>query len=79
MKIALLALCSILSVAGLVLAEDAPSTQPAKPINTICPIEHGKVDPGITVEYKGKVIAFCCDGCPEQFQKDPEKYMKELK
>ena len=28
-------------------------------------------------EYKGKTYYFCCAGCPEQFDKDPEKYLKE--
>lgn len=30
------------------------------------------------VDYKGKRIYFCCAGCPDEFKKDPEKYMKKL-
>jgi len=28
----------------------------------------------LSTEYKGKVYYFCCAGCPEEFQKNPEKY-----
>lgn len=47
----------------------------AKPINKICPVEGGEVDPEATITHKGKVIAFCCDGCDETFKKDPAKYL----
>lgn len=65
-------------------AEQAPATQPTtKPtaINKQCPVnpDHA-VDPKApTVTYKGKVIGFCCEDCIEDFNKDPEKYMKDLK
>ncbi|MFC1670759.1 YHS domain-containing protein [Spirochaetota bacterium] len=29
--------------------------------------------------YKGKVVYFCCDGCKNRFDKEPEKYMEKLK
>lgn len=28
-------------------------------------------------DYEGVRYYFCCDGCPEQFKKDPEKYAKK--
>ena len=28
------------------------------------------------VVYNGKTYYFCCSGCPEEFAKDPEKYIK---
>jgi YHS domain-containing protein len=55
----------------------------AKPINKLCPVEKGEVDPEVTVEHDGKVIGFCCSGCDTEFKKEPAKYMavveKELK
>jgi len=54
----------------------APS---AVPVNKICPVMGGKVDPKMTTVYKGKTIGFCCGACPGEFKKDPEKYMKNLK
>ena len=58
------------------------ATQPAaaKPVNKTCPVE-GKdheVDPKVTVVYKGKTIGFCCKDCVEEFEKDPDKYIKRL-
>ena len=71
-------------VAVKVSAEDkAASSQPAtKPaiVNKKCPISGEDVDPkGKTVTYKGKTVGFCCDDCIEKFEKDPDKYAKDLK
>ncbi len=75
--------------ASFVVAADKPktpttkpaATQPAaKPVNKTCPVE-GKdheVDPKVTVVYKGKTIGFCCKDCQEEFEKDPDKYIKRL-
>lgn len=47
--------------------------------NEVCPVMGNKVNPkSPTVEYKGKVIGFCCAGCDAKFKKDPETYMKNL-
>ena len=47
--------------------------------NKVCPVKGEEVDSEApTFEYKGKVIGFCCPGCDKKFQKDPEKYMKNL-
>lgn len=47
--------------------------------NAYCPVMGDEVDAEVkTVEYKGKVIGFCCKSCIKKFQKDPEKYLKNL-
>jgi YHS domain-containing protein len=47
--------------------------------NKVCPVKGEEVDADSpTVEYNGKVIGFCCPGCDSKFQKDPEKYLKNL-
>ncbi len=47
--------------------------------NTICPVMGNPVDPKApTIEYKGKLIGFCCDGCDDKFKAEPEKYLKNL-
>ena len=58
-----------------------PTTQAAgKIVNKKCPVGGEDVDPkGKTVVYKGKTIGFCCDDCIKDFEKDPEKYAKNLK
>jgi YHS domain-containing protein len=86
-------ICSIaaafMGIATLVMAETpkGPTTKPAatqpvagKPINKYCAVE-GKdheVDPKVFVIYKGKTVGFCCKDCQEEFEKDPEKWMKRL-
>ncbi len=55
------------------------ATKPAI-ANKKCPVGGEDVDPkGKTVTYKGKTVGFCCDDCVEKFQKDPEKYAKDMK
>src|SRR3954469_11359617 len=56
-------------------AKDSKKKEESKPINKICPVEGGDVDPEVTTVYKGKKIGFCCDSCPDKFKKDPAKYM----
>lgn len=43
-----------------------------------CPVMGGKIDKDIFTEYKGKKVYFCCPGCIETFEKDPEKYINKL-
>ena len=49
-------------------------------VNSVCPVMGGKVekDTPYKVEYKGKVIGFCCGECLEKFNADPEKYAQKL-
>lgn len=47
--------------------------------NMVCPVMGNKVDvDGPTVEYNGKLYGFCCPGCDAKFEKNPEKYSKNL-
>jgi len=50
----------------------------AKP-QTVCPVLAGNIDKNIYVDYQGKRIYFCCQGCDVEFKNNPEKYMKKLK
>ncbi len=50
-----------------------------KIFNEVCPILGEPIsDRAPVVEYKGKLIGFCCKGCDKSFTADPEKYMKNL-
>jgi YHS domain-containing protein len=62
-------------------ADTPPSTQESKKaINKFCAVNtKDEVDPDVTVEYKGKIIGFCCKDCIPKFKAEPEKYMKDLK
>jgi YHS domain-containing protein len=83
MKAFVIAAMLCVGVAGWMNVSHAASpatTQKAQPVNKKCPVGGHDVDPkGQTIEYKGKVIGFCCDDCIADFKKDPEKYMKDLK
>jgi YHS domain-containing protein len=47
--------------------------------NKVCPVMGNKVDvEGPTIEYNGKLYGFCCPGCDAKFEKNPEKYSKNL-
>ncbi len=43
-----------------------------------CPVMGGAIRKDIYVDYKGKRIYFCCPACPDEFKKNPDKYMKKL-
>ena len=59
--------------------DNTKETANAQAWNKVCPVKGEEIDADApTVEYNGKVIGFCCPGCDSKFQKDPEKYMKNL-
>ena len=60
---------------------EAPTTAPStQPVNKMCAVMHeDAVDPKVTVVYKGMVVGFCCKDCIKDFNKDPEKYVKNMK
>ena len=45
---------------------------------TVCPVMGGAIDKKSFTEYKGKKVYFCCAGCKEKFEKEPEKYLAKL-
>ncbi len=50
---------------------------------TICPVMNAPVNKDIAEkkdlvrEYKGQKYYFCCSDCPPEFDKNPEKYLKD--
>ena len=71
-KTLLISLVVLALAAGPALAADQPKPQ------TLCPVLGGNIDKKVYVDYQGKRIYFCCQGCDAEFKKDPEKYMKKL-
>lgn len=53
----------------------APKTITAQ---KLCPVTGDPINPNIFVDYDGRRIYFCCDMCPAQFKKEPEKFLKKL-
>jgi YHS domain-containing protein len=59
--------------------EDEGVTLEKTPVpQTTCPVMGGKINKSLYADYEGKRVYFCCAGCPEQFKKDPAKYVKKL-
>jgi hypothetical protein len=60
-------------------AATAPATQAAAIDvgNTKCAVmPDDDVTPGKTVVYQGKTYHFCCEECPKEFLKNPDKVIK---
>jgi len=45
---------------------------------TTCPVMGGAIDKALFAEYQGKKVYFCCPGCKEKFEAEPEKYIAKL-
>ncbi len=43
-----------------------------------CPVQHGKINKDLYVDYKGQRIHFCCKDCIPIFNKNPEAYLKRM-
>ena len=43
-----------------------------------CPVMGGAINKELYTEYKDKKVYFCCAGCKEKFEKEPEKYLSKL-
>lgn len=50
----------------------------AKPINDKCPVSNKAADPGETVTFEGKLVAFCCGDCKAKFEANPSKFAAKL-
>jgi YHS domain-containing protein len=56
-------------------ASEAAEVVTAALEQTTCPIMGGAINKNVFIEYKGN---FCCPGCEDQFEKEPEKYVAKL-
>jgi len=48
---------------------------------TTCVVSHdslGGMGETVDAMYDGRLIRFCCKGCVKSFNKNPEKYLKEI-
>lgn len=58
----------------------APAMDEIKPAvtNKECPVSGGKVNPQYRTEYNGQYVYVCCQGCLDEFKKDPEKFVAKM-
>lgn len=43
----------------------------------VCGMEVDEKAASAKSDYRGKTYYFCCSGCKESFDKEPEKYVRE--
>ena len=88
-KFGTILLLASLLLAGLIVLNGCKKSEPAAPAETkevaaaaieqtVCPIMGGAINKSMFTEYKGKKVYFCCAGCKEKFEKEPEKYLAKL-
>jgi YHS domain-containing protein len=44
----------------------------------VCGMKVKKVEAPAVFDYKGKRYYFCAEACKERFEKEPEKYIKNI-
>jgi len=82
-------LASLLLIGLLPLTGCKKKSEPAAPAETkeiasvtieqtTCPIMGGVINKDIFTEYKGKKVYFCCPGCKEKFEANPQDYVAKL-
>lgn len=69
--------CFVMALAaGLVLAQDGGK----KIVNRKCPLKpDARVDTAQTMEYKGKLVGFCCSDCVDKFKANPAAHAAAIK
>ena len=92
-KYNLIIVLAALSLVGLVVLGGCKESEPEGPSGTVpevptatavageqtmCPIMDAPINKSIFVEYKGKKVYFCCQGCEDKFKAEPEKYLAKL-
>lgn len=56
----------------------ASSIISAAPVNTTCIMSGKPIKEGVTSEYKGKTVGFCCTNCKARFDSNPDKFGKKV-
>jgi len=46
--------------------------------NKLCPVSGGPVSEKFRTEYKGQFVYMCCEGCLNEFNKNPESFVAKM-
>jgi YHS domain-containing protein len=46
--------------------------------NKMCPVSGGSVVEKYRAEYKGQYVYLCCEGCVNEFNKNPESFVAKM-
>lgn len=69
----------LMMLAGAVAASVSPNGAEKKAVtNKICPVSGGPVVEKYRTEYKGQYVYLCCQGCVDEFNKNPETFVAKL-
>ena len=71
--VAILASASILFGLG----QSVSAEQQGNP-QKLCPVMGGEIDKSVYLDYQGKRVYFCCAGCIESFNKEPQKFIQKM-
>lgn len=55
-------------------AEKGEKGKKGRKARAVCPVSGKKINKEASVEYKDAKLYFCCEGCPNAFKKNPEKF-----
>lgn len=78
----IVALVLAFSLAGAGLAADPTTSwmdRPGHRQQTACPVQGGKINQELYVDYQGQRVYFCCPECIPIFKKNPEAYLKKMR
>jgi YHS domain-containing protein len=50
----------------------------ARKTQVACPVQGGKINKDLYVDYQGQRVYFCCPACIDIFKKDPEKFLRKM-
>ena len=68
-----------LSGAGLAAAPSAGFLdRPGLRAQVACPVQGGKINQDLYIDYQSQRVYFCCPGCLPIFKKNPEKHLQKL-
>jgi YHS domain-containing protein len=73
-----LSLVVLMMIAGAVAARVADGTEKKAVTNKSCPVSGGAVSEKYRAEYKGQYVYLCCEGCVNDFTKNPEAFVAKL-
>jgi YHS domain-containing protein len=74
-----LAILSVVILAAAVAASTSPDGAEKKNVtNKLCPVSGGPVSEKYRTEYKGQYVYVCCEGCLNEFNKNPEAFVAKM-
>jgi YHS domain-containing protein len=56
----------------------ADDTEKKQTTNKLCPVSGGPVSEKYRVEYNGQYVYVCCEGCVNEFKKNPETFVAKM-